>query len=60
MFTLGLEEVQFPNYMQRFLMFYGPNQTSPLHFRLQLKLVGISMNGAERALVIYRTLMPNR
>jgi len=47
MFTLDLEEVQFPNYMQCFQMFYGPSQTNPLHFRLQLKLVGISMNVSE-------------
>jgi len=28
-------------------MFHGPSQTNPLHFRLQLKLVVISMKVSE-------------
>jgi hypothetical protein len=47
MFTLGLEEAQFPNYIQCFQMFYKPSQTDLLLFRLQLKLVGINVNVSE-------------
>jgi hypothetical protein len=47
MFALGLEEVQFPNYMQCFHVLRTTSHTGPIHVRLQLKLVGISMNVSE-------------
>jgi hypothetical protein len=45
MFTLGLEEVQFRKFYAVLPdVLRTTSQTNPVHFRVQLKLVGISMN----------------